>query len=453
MKCPTCGAENDAANRFCDQCGSRITPSGEFPQAAVAAQPTAAGPTCPSCGASVLPGEAFCDDCGASLSGAAPAVGGSYDAPTMFAPPMPAAGGSATDQEVICAACGHQNLLGDRFCDNCGAALAAQAAPSSAPVVPDAPTVMSNQDLLNQLNMAPPADTTSTAPPADAPVEPPDTAEPAPVVPPDTAEPAPTLPPPTAEAGAPASAEAPTSEQPVVAAAPSAQETYEAERKRLEEEIDRQQKIITQLEQTQTVLGAATPAAITQALAEARDAKSRAEAELASLTGGAPAPAGPPAPVPVTVPSMEPVAPPAPVSTASPEPAAPPAPADPGAPTILAPPSSVPVPSVAVPRLVLEDGGKELTLPADKHEFIIGREDPISGIFPEIDLTPFGGETGGVSRQHARISRSDGQWTITDLNSTNYTHVDGTKIDPSVAVPIKDGTKLRFGRIAMTFRE
>src|SRR5215217_6658033 len=95
MKCPTCGAENEAANRFCEQCGSRIEPSGEFPQAqvALAAQPTAAGPTCPSCGAAVLPGEAFCDECGASLSGVAVASGGfSADAPTMFAPPRPDGG-------------------------------------------------------------------------------------------------------------------------------------------------------------------------------------------------------------------------------------------------------------------------------------------------------------------------------------------------------------------------
>ena len=29
-------------------------------------------------------------------------------------------------------------------------------------------------------------------------------------------------------------------------------------------------------------------------------------------------------------------------------------------------------------------------------------------------------ETGGVSRQHARLNYSAGQWTVTDLNSTNY---------------------------------
>ncbi|MDQ2995717.1 MAG: zinc ribbon domain-containing protein, partial [Chloroflexota bacterium] len=98
MKCPTCGAENEAGNRFCEQCGSRIEPSGGFPQAqvALAAQPTAAGPACPSCAAAVLPGEAFCDECGASLSAAAPTVipGISNDAPTMFAPP-PAANAAA----------------------------------------------------------------------------------------------------------------------------------------------------------------------------------------------------------------------------------------------------------------------------------------------------------------------------------------------------------------------
>src|SRR5262245_22901776 len=131
MKCPTCGTENDAANRFCDQCGSRLDAGAAAPsaQAALAAQPTAAAATCPSCGAVVLPGEAFCDECGASLSGvAAPPVAGaaSYDAPTVYAPPMPSGGAPATPvgaAGLVCAACGHQNLPGDRFCDNCGAAL------------------------------------------------------------------------------------------------------------------------------------------------------------------------------------------------------------------------------------------------------------------------------------------------------------------------------------------
>ena len=58
-----------------------------------------------------------------------------------------------------------------------------------------------------------------------------------------------------------------------------------------------------------------------------------------------------------------------------------------------------------------------------------------------------------VSRQHARINHVDGQWTVTDLNSTNYTRVDGNKLDPSLPAPIKDGSRIQFGRIVVTFRE
>src|SRR5262245_10515704 len=149
MKCSTCGTENDAANRFCDQCGSRLDAgaAASSAQAALSAQPTAAAATCPSCGAVVLPGEAFCDECGASLSGvAAPPVssGASYDAPTVYAPPMPSgavAAAPAGEPGLVCAACGHQNLAGDRFCDNCGAALAPAGANASSPQPADAPPV------------------------------------------------------------------------------------------------------------------------------------------------------------------------------------------------------------------------------------------------------------------------------------------------------------------------
>jgi hypothetical protein len=242
-----------------------------------------------------------------------------------------------------------------------------------------------------------------------------------------------------------------------------------AEVKRLEDEIARQQQIIGQFEQMQTMFGAAVPPAVTQGLAEARDAQARAQAELQALAGGtvaapatASATAAPAAPAEAPVPTAEAEAPAAPPEAAASEPAA----ASASAPAVEmpAPPVNVPAPEAppppvappqpaAAPRLILDEGGKELALPTDKTEIIVGREDPISGIFPEIDLTPYGGEGGGVSRQHARISRSNGQWTITDLNSTNYTRVDGNKLDPSLPAPIKDGARIQFGRIAATFRE
>jgi len=495
MKCPTCGAENEAANRFCEQCGSRIEPSGEYPQAqvALAAQPTAAGPTCPSCGAAVLPGEAFCDECGASLSAAAPTVipGVSNDAPTMFAPAptATAAAPAAGEQTVICAACGQPNLATDRFCDHCGAALATPAA--GAPTDADVPTVLPDPVGL-------PATNGSEAVASDIPA----------------------IAAPPAEA---ALAEAPTTEQPMVSSVSAdAQATYAAERQRLEEEIARQQQVISQLEPVQIALGAATPAGVaqsidqardakakaeatladlqppapavdpaeiarlegeiarqqqvisqlepvqialgaatpagvSQSIEQARDAKAKAEAELAALTSGAPVQAAASATPIEAAPPIEATAPaeatapptPTPLETAISEPAREQAPPPP-VPVVPATPEPSPAAAPA-PRLVMDEG-KDLLLPADKPEIIVGREDPISGIFPEIDLTPYGGETGGVSRQHARLNHSAGQWTVTDLNSTNYTRVDGAKIEPNVATPLKDGARLQFGRVAMTFR-
>lgn len=101
-------------------------------------------------------------------------------------------------------------------------------------------------------------------------------------------------------------------------------------------------------------------------------------------------------------------------------------------------------------RLVL-DGGTELPLP-NKPEILIGREDPVSGIFPEVDMTPHGGEEGGVSRRHVRILNQNGQFSIEDLNSTNYTFVNKQKLAPKTPRPLQDGDEVRLGRIAMTFR-
>ncbi len=70
--CHSCGAENPASARFCDQCGTELLPvPNQAPPAQTPAPPAAAisaGPgTCPQCGAPAIPGEAFCDNCGASL--------------------------------------------------------------------------------------------------------------------------------------------------------------------------------------------------------------------------------------------------------------------------------------------------------------------------------------------------------------------------------------------------
>jgi hypothetical protein len=102
-------------------------------------------------------------------------------------------------------------------------------------------------------------------------------------------------------------------------------------------------------------------------------------------------------------------------------------------------------------RLQLESG-TIVPLPTGRREIIIGRDDPISGVHPEIDMTPYGAESGGISRRHVRLTIIDGQWMITDLQSTNHTRVNGVRIDPGVPTPLPDSAQVVLGRIGFIFR-
>lgn len=116
-------------------------------------------------------------------------------------------------------------------------------------------------------------------------------------------------------------------------------------------------------------------------------------------------------------------------------------------------PASAPSP-VAVataPKLVVQADNAAFDL-AGKSEVLIGREDPISNIYPDIDLTPHGGEEGGVSRLHAKLFINSGQYLVEDQNSTNFTFINRQKLAPKTPTPIKDGDELRLGRVIMKFQ-
>lgn len=94
-------------------------------------------------------------------------------------------------------------------------------------------------------------------------------------------------------------------------------------------------------------------------------------------------------------------------------------------------------------------GGQRIVLPTDKPELLIGCADP--AVFPDVDLTPFGGTTSGVSRRHALLRFNGNGWTITDLSSTNGTYVNTIKLQPNAPTPLSDQAKLRLGGIDATF--
>src|SRR5262245_54717040 len=64
MRCPRCQHDNPAGQKFCGECGSRISLA------------------CSACGASNPPGQKFCGECGASLAEAA----AKFTAPEAYTP-------------------------------------------------------------------------------------------------------------------------------------------------------------------------------------------------------------------------------------------------------------------------------------------------------------------------------------------------------------------------------
>jgi len=145
------------------------------------------------------------------------------------------------------------------------------------------------------------------------------------------------------------------------------------------------------------------------------------------------------APAPQPPPSAPtPIPPPAPPPAVLSQPTPPPPPAYPSGATVQG-------------RLVVQSTNSTLPFPPGKTEIIVGREDPVSGIFPDVDLTDHGGDEGGVSRQHARIFVEGSQVLVEDLNSTNYTYVNQQKLTPAQPHPVKDGDELRFGRVKLKY--
>jgi hypothetical protein len=95
--------------------------------------------------------------------------------------------------------------------------------------------------------------------------------------------------------------------------------------------------------------------------------------------------------------------------------------------------------------------GSTLEIPA-KDEVVIGREDPISDVFPDLDLTDLGGMDKGVSRKHAVIHRSGRTYSVEDMGSTNGTYVNRKKIQPHAPAAIKPGDEIRFGKLSLRFQ-
>lgn len=87
----------------------------------------------------------------------------------------------------------------------------------------------------------------------------------------------------------------------------------------------------------------------------------------------------------------------------------------------------------------------------DGETVVLGRFDERSATHPDIDLTPFGGATRGVSREHVRLSVREQQLYLTDLGSTNGSFFRGEVLTASEPRLLHSGDEVILGRLAIRF--
>lgn len=96
----------------------------------------------------------------------------------------------------------------------------------------------------------------------------------------------------------------------------------------------------------------------------------------------------------------------------------------------------------------LKIGGQQREVQVVLNKIVhLGRLDPASNIFPDVDLTRDGVQAQSVSRRHAEIFRQGLEVVVEDLGSVNGTFVNGKRLDPYLPEPLRDGDILQLGKL------
>lgn len=100
-------------------------------------------------------------------------------------------------------------------------------------------------------------------------------------------------------------------------------------------------------------------------------------------------------------------------------------------------------------RLVHNKSGMEFPLAGS--ETTIGRKDPVTGIYPDIDLSPVDQQR-SISRRHAKIYRRGEKFFVAEeIGTMNGTFVNGERLETGVPSEMKPGDEVRFGVIETRF--
>jgi pSer/pThr/pTyr-binding forkhead associated (FHA) protein len=101
-----------------------------------------------------------------------------------------------------------------------------------------------------------------------------------------------------------------------------------------------------------------------------------------------------------------------------------------------------PASQVATPHLIRTKNNERINL--NKPVFRIGKEKSFVDYFI--------GDNTAISRSHADFTTRDGEYYVTDMNSTNHTYVNGAMIQSSVEVKLVHGTKIKLANEEFEFK-
>lgn len=115
------------------------------------------------------------------------------------------------------------------------------------------------------------------------------------------------------------------------------------------------------------------------------------------------------------------------------------------------PPEPEPPAGAAPEHLVHEKSGMEFPL-SNGSETTIGRRDPVTGIYPDVDLSPVDSQR-SVSRRHAKIFRRGEKYYFTEeVGTMNGTFVNDERMETGVPAEVKLGDRIRIGVVDLEFR-
>ena len=101
-------------------------------------------------------------------------------------------------------------------------------------------------------------------------------------------------------------------------------------------------------------------------------------------------------------------------------------------------------------RLLINSTRAEIPLP-QRNDLVVGREDPMSNSYPDVDLGPYGGLDLGVSRRHFRLTRNGDNVYLEDLNAMNGSIVNGQRVPPYTLHPLRSGDRIVLGKMELVF--